>query len=113
MFGALRNRRALRDARRYNSRYRRASSPVDDALVERDYVVTCALGGFGNVKIPWGGTSLEDARDSFLEYIGNHALFDELHDERYAKWRSVHVKFNGQSRLLTFRTDWIAGFTVH
>lgn len=110
MFGWLR-RRTLSDAGRYNrGPYRSAS---DDAPVDHVYTISCGLGGFGTVKIPWVGTSWEDARDSFLEYIGNHDEFAQLNNPEFRKWRSLNVRFNGQDRLLTFRTDWIAGFTVH
>jgi hypothetical protein len=79
---------------------------------ERTYSVTCSLGGFGHVSIPWPGTSWEDVRDSFMEYLFND---DEFNDTggRYADFRSLYVRFNGRSQLLTFRTSWITGFTVN
>lgn len=101
-------RRALDDARRYNRRHRRASSETSG----HDFSISCSLGGFGQVSVPWSGESYEDARDSFLEYLTNHAEFDELGDPRFARYRSLYVNFHGQVRLLTFRTDWISGFTV-
>lgn len=99
------------DARRYNrGRYRRASSV--DELAEQDYAVVCSLQGFGPISIPWSGTSYEDARDTFLDYLADHARFCELTDPRLAVYRSLYVRHEGRIRLLTFRTDWIAGFTV-
>lgn len=77
---------------------------------QRDYVVTANLGGFGHIDFRWPGRSREDVRDAFLEYLNNDAEFaDGL---RFARYRSMHVRFNGRHMLLTFRTDWVAGFTV-
>lgn len=105
-------RRTADDARvRNHDRYRRASTV--DAPTTHDYHVHCSLGGFGTIGIPWSGASLEDARDSFLVYITDHEQFYDVEDPRFARYRSLYVNFNGQLRILTFRTDWIAGFTVH
>ena len=101
------------DARRYNrARYRRASSHVDVTFEERSYSISCVIGEFGEIGIPWGGTSLEDARDSFLEYLHDDATYNDT-GGRHPNYRSLYVRFNGQGRLLTFQTNWIAGFTVN
>jgi hypothetical protein len=103
-----RQRDVLADAERVPHAGARSSAAVG----EREYSITCSLGGFGMIGIAWIGTSWEDARDSFMEYLFND---DEFNDTggRYADFRSLYVRFNGQSRLLTFRTSWITGFTVH
>lgn len=96
--------------RRFNrDRYHRGAPTPS---VERDYSISCALGGFGQIGIPWGGTSWEDARDSFLTYLNDDAEFNDT-GGHWPNYRSLYVRFNGQWRLLTFRTDWVAGFTVH
>lgn len=101
------------DARRYNrGRYRRASPYVEPVARERSYSITCSLGGFGLISVPWGGTSLEDARDSFLDYLTDDVRFNDT-SGRHKDYRSLYVRFNGQGRLLTFRTTWITGFTVN
>jgi hypothetical protein len=103
-------REAYDQALRFNqAKYRRSALPPE---TERDYSISCALGGFGQVGIPWSGTSYENARDSFLIYLYED---DEFNDTggRYPDYRSLYVRFNGQWRLLTFRTTWITGFTVH
>lgn len=99
------------DARRYNrGRYRRAS--LDDADMTQDYAIACSLRGFGPVMVPWSGTSYEDARDTFLDYLTDHERYCELGYPRYDVYRSLYVKHEGRIRLLTFRTDLISGFTV-
>lgn len=79
---------------------------------ERDFSVTCNLGGFTGVGIPWSGTSHEDARDSFLEFLYNHDEFGLDADEPFKFYRSLYVNFKGSHQLLVFRTTWITGFTV-
>jgi hypothetical protein len=78
----------------------------------RDYTVTCDVGGFGPVKIPWLGVDEVDASNSFLDYLFDDAEYSDA-ERRYPNIRTLYVMFNGQSKLLTFRTDWIPGFTVH
>lgn len=87
----------------------RASAAPDGESLDR-YSITVALGGFGPVDVGWLGSSREDARDGFLEWLHNDEEFaDGL---RFPHFRSLYVRFNGRRMLLTFRTDWIAGFTV-
>lgn len=101
---------ATDQARRFNrQRYRRGQSPPP---TERDYSITCDLGGFGLIGVPWAGTSREDARDSFMMYLNDDVEFNDT-GGLWPNYRSLYVRFNGQWRLLTFRTDWVAGFTVH
>ena len=111
---ARRRRRQIDDdARdRNRERYRRAVA-IDDASVEHRYSISCDLGGFGVIGVPWIGTTLENARDSFLNYMTDHEKFHDVDDPAQWNWRCVYVSFHGQLRLLTFKTDWIAGFTVH
>jgi hypothetical protein len=79
---------------------------------QRTYTITCSLGGFNGISIAWQGTSLENASDSFLEYLENDAEFNDT-GGRHPYRRSLYVRFNGRRQLLTFRTDWVSGFTVH
>lgn len=79
---------------------------------ERDFSITCTLGGFKEVGIPWEGTSYEDARDSFLEFLYNDDEFGIASTEPHKYYRSTYVNFNGKHQLLVFRTTWIDGFTV-
>lgn len=92
---------------RRHQRNRHASGPG-----ERDFSITCNLGGFTGVGIPWSGTSHEDARDSFIEYIVNHDEFGLGVTDPYRFFRSTYVNFKGKHQLLVFRTNWITGFTV-
>ena len=85
-----------------------ARSDDDEPLY--DYTITVPIGGFNLVSFRWLGTSREDARDSFLEWLYND---DEFADGlRVTGYRSLYVRFNGRRMLLTFRTDWIAAFTI-
>lgn len=79
---------------------------------EREYSVTFSVGGISGFSVPWDGTSFEDARDSFLEYLFNHQEFglDSTEPKRY--FRSLLANFNGKTVLVTFRTSWITGFTI-
>jgi hypothetical protein len=79
---------------------------------EREYSVTFSVGGISGFSVPWEGTSYEDARDSFLEYLFNHVEFglDDTEPKRY--FRSMMANFNGKTVLVTFRTSWITGFTI-
>lgn len=99
---------------------RRPTVDVDASRVDRgasaddrDFSINCALGGFGVIGLTWPGTSVEDVRDSFAQYLYNHDEFAEFADPSLRTFRSLYVRFNGQHRLLTFRTDWITGFSVH
>lgn len=76
---------------------------------ERSFTITCSLGGFNDVKLEWFGTSSDDARDSFLEYLHRD---DEFGIDGWPAYRTLGVRFYGQSKFLTFKTEWIAGFTV-
>lgn len=76
---------------------------------ERDFSIVANLGGFTGVGIPWGGTSLEDARQSFLEFLTND---EEFGLPNHPRFRSLMVDFYGQTKLLTFRPNWVSGFTV-
>lgn len=80
---------------------------------DRDFSINCSLGEFGVIGIPWSGTSELDVARSFTEYLYNHDEFAELPGTHMESFRTLHVRFNGQHRLLVFRTDWITGFTVH
>lgn len=93
-----------------------APAPVTDrrpgrlyAPTERRFTITCNLGGFSDVKLEWFGTSYDDARDTFLEYIHGN---DEFGVPGWPAYRTLGVVFYGQSKMLTFKTEWIAGFTV-
>lgn len=79
---------------------------------EREYSVSLSVGGVSGISIPWEGTSLEDARDSFFEYLNNHEEFGLNPTEPARYFRSVHANFNGKQVLFTFRTSWITGFTI-
>lgn len=85
----------------------------DASVANRPYSINAALGGFGIVGVRWEGTSPEDVRNSWLQYLTNHDEFAELDDPELQVFRSLYVNFHGQRRLLTFRTDWVSGFTVH
>ena len=76
---------------------------------ERPFTVTCSIGGFNDVNIEWFGTSYDDARNSFLEYITRD---DEFGVPDWPAYRTLGVRFYGKSMFLTFKTEWIAGFTV-
>jgi hypothetical protein len=79
---------------------------------EQRYTINVPISGFGVVGIAWEGTSPEDVTASFLEFLENDDAFNDT-DGRHRNRRSLYVRFNGSVRLLTFRTDWVAGFTVH
>lgn len=86
------------------------ATTIDEVEPLREYSLGIAISGFGIVGITWIGTSREDARDGFLEWLHNDDQFaDGL---RYPHYRSLYVRFNGRHMLLTFRTDWVAGFTA-
>lgn len=76
---------------------------------ERHFSITLNMSGFSGMSIPWEGTSAEDARGSFMEYLFNPEFAD---DDRYPKWRTLTGSFNGLSQAITFRTDWVSGFAI-
>jgi hypothetical protein len=98
--------------RRDASRYARLNRGRDASLAQRSWSITCNLGGFGNVGVPWTGDDEVEVRDSFLAYLHDDQEYSDVNG-RYPNYRSLYVRFNGSWKLLTFRTDWIAGFTVH
>lgn len=91
-------------------RYRRGASTSNE---QRPFTVTADIGGFGLVSIEWYGTSDEDVRDQFARYLYDHDEFAEFSGPGLEHLRWLHVRFNGQRKLLTYRTDWVAGWTVH
>jgi hypothetical protein len=101
-------RRRRRDA----SRYARLNGNRDASPTQHSWTITCNLGGFGHLGVPWIGDDEVAVRDSFLAYLYDDASFSDV-DERYRDYRSLYVRFNGSWKLLTFRTSWITGFTVH
>lgn len=64
------------------------------------------------MSVAWPGTSELDVRDSFLAYLFDDDAYSDV-DGVYRDWRTIDVKFNGQRKLLTYRTSWLTGFTVH
>lgn len=80
--------------------------------VEREFSVTFSVGGINGFSVPWDGTSYEDARDSFFEYLFNHEEFGLDHTEPKRYFRSMMANFNGKTVLVTFRTSWLTGFTI-
>jgi hypothetical protein len=65
------------------------------------YTITVSsLGGHTNVPVPWSGTSEEDARASFIEWLGQ----DEF--------QTVDFTSDGKDARLTFRGSWVSGFTM-
>lgn len=79
---------------------------------EREYSVTLSVGGINGLSVPWEGTSYEDARNSFLEFLFNDDEFGLARTEPHRHFRSLHGNFNGKAVLITFRTSWITAFTV-
>lgn len=79
---------------------------------EREFSVTISVGGISGLNIPWGGTSPEDARNSFLEFMFNHNEFGVSQEEPHRYFRSLYGNFNGKNVFITFRTSWITGFTI-
>jgi len=94
------------------SRFRQPSRDRDASSGKQEFTVTCDVGGFGSVKIPWLGVDEVDAGNSFLDYLFDDEAYGDV-EGRHPNIRMLYVRFNGQPKLLTFRTDWIAGFTVH
>lgn len=74
-------------------------APNGDPMLWFDVSVS-SLGGYPDVPIEWQADSEEHARSSFLEWLEQ--------DE----WKTVDVVFNGSAQQLTFRTSWVAGFTI-
>jgi hypothetical protein len=98
--------------RRSASRYGEQNRGRDALPSERDYTIVCSLGGFDGVAVPWTATDEVAARDSFLDYLHDDQAYTDV-GGRWPNYRSLYVRFNGRWKLLTFRTDWVAGFTIH
>lgn len=86
----------------------RWSRPAPD----RTFSVTLSVGGVSGLSVPWEGTSYEDARDSFLQFLFNDDEFGLAPTEPHRHFRSLHGNFNGRQVLVTFRTTWIDAFTI-
>jgi hypothetical protein len=98
--------------RREASRYGRLNRGRDASPEQRTWSITCSIGGFEDVGIPWVGDDEVHVRDSFLDYLHDDATYTDVNG-RWPNQRSLYVRFNGRWKLLTFRTDWVAGFTVN
>lgn len=85
-----------------------ARSARDDGP-ERNYTVTASLGPFGNIAIPWEGTSPDDVVQSFLEFMTNDVEFGI---PNYPNFRTLWIKFNGKTQLVAFKRDWFSGFAI-
>ena len=65
------------------------------------YTINIAsVAGYTNVALSWQGTSEDDARDSFIEWLAQ----DEF--------RTVNYWSDGKQVRLSFRGSWVAGFTL-
>lgn len=75
----------------------------DEETGERQlwYTITIpSIAGFTSVPIPWLGTSEEDARASFVEWLAQ----DEF--------QTVSFMNDGRELRFTFRGSWVAGFIM-
>lgn len=59
-----------------------------------------AVAGYTNVMLTWQGTSEEDARASFLEWLAQDGF------------QTVDYWSDGKNVRLSFRGSWVAGFTM-
>lgn len=89
----------------------RRSGPAP-GTTERTYSITINVEGAGGVSVPWEGTSFEDVRDSFLEFLYNHDEFGIASTDPQRYFRSLRANFNGKIVLVTFRTSWLSAFTI-
>lgn len=65
------------------------------------YTITISsIAGFSSIPLPWLGTSEEDARASFIEWLAQ----DEF--------QTVDFVVDGKNVRFTFRGSWVAGFTM-
>lgn len=65
------------------------------------YTINIAsVAGYDSVPVSWLGTSEDDARASFIEWLAQ----DEF--------RTVDFVADGKNARLTFRGTWVAGFTM-
>lgn len=76
------------------------------------FEVTVPIGAW-EIPIPWHASSIEDAREGFIEFLEDgDAVRTADPSQPSGIWRTVDVLFNGQPKQLTFRVDFIPGFTV-
>lgn len=94
------SRRALSDRER-RDRIQRVSVDPDtgEQLLWFDITVS-SLGGYSNVPIEWEARDSEHARESFLLWLATE------------EWLTVDFTRDGQNVELTFRSSWVAGFTI-
>lgn len=65
------------------------------------YTITLAsFGGQLNVPIPWQGTDVDDARDSFIEWLNEK------------EFQTVDFVSDGKLVKLTGRGSWVSGFMM-
>lgn len=84
-------------------RMRMTREDHDPVTGERELWFTikiASVAGYTDVPVAWQGTSEDDARNSFIEWLG----MDEF--------RTVDFIADGKNARLSFRGSWVAGFTM-
>lgn len=67
---------------------------------EMTTTVAFNISGYGDVEIDVPGETADEVRAAALEWIAS------------ADWLTVNAVFNGARKEFTFRSAWVAGFTV-
>ena len=60
--------------------------------------------GYGDVAMDVPGENIEEAEATLREWLKGEEGDDD--------WRTIHAKIDGQSKRITFRASWVAGFST-
>lgn len=61
--------------------------------------------GYGEIAMSVPGTDEDDVRATFIEWLKG--------DENDGDWRTIDAVIDGSSKRITFKSSWVAGFTVN
>jgi hypothetical protein len=80
----------------------------------RAFTVTASLGGFGLIGIAWDAASLDEAIVTFTQFLEDEDEVRRVSPDEVPGpgLRKLSVMFNGAPKILIFRPEWVAGWTV-
>lgn len=72
------------------------------------FEISFSIAGHDDIPLPFKGVNAEDARQAFMHWLEQAEV-----PGIKTPWRTISITLDGAQRELTFRTDWVSGFTIN